>query len=169
METTTRVPLELYLSTEYETPTEYLDGVLEELHVGKGKHSDWQVAIAAWFLLHRHEWNVAPRTEYYTRTQDQHYRLPDVSVVERAFMEEEIGMHTPVAVFEILSPDDRYTRLMVKLREYARMGVPAIYVVDPDTGIFERFEQEQLVRREEFVLPERGIQFPFSEIAKLIV
>ncbi len=164
----TQVPLEVYLHTEYEPPAEYVDGVLEELHVGKGKHSDWQAAITAWFLNHRHEWNIAARPEYYTRTQDRHYRLPDVSVVDRAFMEEEIAVHPALAVFEILSPDDTYKRLMIKLREYAQMGVPAIYVVDPDTGVFEKFEDGQLQRREEFHLPERGIRFPFTEIAKLI-
>ena len=164
----THVPLELYLRTEYEPPAEYVDGVLEELHVGKGKHCDWQAAITTWFLNHRNEWNIGVRPEYYTRTQERHYRLPDVSVLERAFMEEEIATHPALAVFEILSLDDTYKRLMVKLREYAEMGVAAIYVVDPDTGVFERFEQGQLARREEFSLPERGIEFAFAEIAKLV-
>ena len=168
MATMTHVPLELYLHTAYEPRTEYVDGVLEELNVGQGKHSDWQMVIAAWFFNHRHEWKIGVRPEYHTRTQERHYRVPDVAILDPTFMEEEIALHPPLAVFEILSPDDSYKRLMVKLREYAEMGVAAIYVVDPDTGVFERFEQGQLVQREEFSLPERGVVFPFIEIAKLL-
>ena len=168
MAATTHVPLELYLHTEYEPRAEYVDGVVEELNVGTGTHSDWQAAITAWFFSHREQWKVGVRPEYRTQTQEQHYRVPDVSVIDPAFMGEETAMHPPLAVFEILSPDDTYKRLMVKLREYAEMGVAAIYVVDPDTGVFERFEQGHLMRREEFSLPERGIEFAFAEIAKLV-
>ena len=169
MAATTHVPLEVYLHTEYEPAAEYVDGVVEERHVGTGKHSAWQAAITAWFVIHAVKWNVRVRPEYHTQTQERHFRLPDVSVIDPAFAEEEIAMHPPLAVFEILSPDDTYKRVMVKLREYEQMGVAAIFVVDPDTGVFERFEKGQLVRREEFCLVERGIEFRFAEIAKLVM
>ena len=168
MAATSHVSLDLYLHTEYEPPAEYVDGLIEELNVGTGKHSDWQVAITTWFANHRREWNLGVRTEYRTQTQERHYRLPDVSVIDPVYMQEESALHPALAVFEILSPDDKYKRLMVKLREYAQMGVVAIYVVDPDTGTFESFEQGQLVQRERFTLPEQGIEFAFAEIAKLI-
>ena len=142
--------------------------MIEELNVGTGKHSDWQVAITTWFADHRREGNLGVRTQYPTQTQERHYRLPDVSVIDPAYMQEESALHPALAVFEILRQGDTYKRFMVKLREYAHMGVAAIYVVDPDTGVFERFEQGQLVRRETFSLPECGIEFPFAEIAKLV-
>ena len=168
MAATTRVPLELYLHTEYEPAPEYVDGVLEERYVGENKHSAWQAAIAAWFVIHAAEWRIGARTELHVQTLPTHFRLPDVAVLDAAFAQDPIAIHPPIAVFEIMSPDDRYTRVMVKLREYAQMGVAAIYVVDPETGVYERFEQGQLRRREEFDLPERGIQFSFAEIARLV-
>ena len=169
MAATTRVPLDVYLHTDYEPAPEYVDGVLEERYVGENKHSAWQAAIAAWFVIHAAEWRIGARTELHVQTLPTHFRLPDVAVLDAPFAQDPIATYAPLAVFEILSPDDRYTRLMVKLREYARMGVAAIYVLDPETGEFERFEQGQLVRREEFSLPERGIEFRFREIAKLVM
>ena len=52
---------------------------------------------------------------------------------------------------------------MIHLREYAQMDIPAIYV-----DVFEQFEVDQLQRRTEFHLPERGIRFRFEEITKLL-
>jgi Uma2 family endonuclease len=37
---------------------------------------------------------------------------------------EQIITHPPVAVFEILSPEDSMTRILRKLRDYADMGIP---------------------------------------------
>ncbi len=169
MAATTRVPLELYLHTEYEPAPEYVDGVLEERYVGENKHAAWQAAIAAWFVIHAAQWKIGARTELHVQTLPTHFRLPDVAVLDADFAQDPIAIHPPLVVFEILSPDDRYTRLMVKLREYLQMGVRAVYVLDPQTGVFEQFEQGRFTRREIFSLPERGIDFPFSEVAKLVI
>ena len=48
------------------------------------------------------------------------------------------------------------------------MGIPEIWVVDPDDGVWTRFEEGQLLRRPEFSLTERKISFQISEIAKLL-
>ncbi|MDX1944800.1 MAG: Uma2 family endonuclease [Pirellulaceae bacterium] len=39
----------------------------------------------------------------------------------------------PDAVFEVLSPSDRWSEVLRKVTEYLLMGVPAVYVLDPDT------------------------------------
>lgn len=39
----------------------------------------------------------------------------------------------PDAVFEVRSPSDRSSELLVKISEYLELGVPAIYVLDPET------------------------------------
>ncbi len=48
------------------------------------------------------------------------------------------------------------------------MGIPAIFVVDPETGAFERFVEGALRPQTEFSLPGTNIAFSFSEIAKLV-
>jgi hypothetical protein len=48
------------------------------------------------------------------------------------------------------------------------MGIPEIWVVDPETRAFSRFEDGQLIRRTEFLVPSRGIAFPVSQIESAI-
>ncbi len=40
--------------------------------------------------------------------------------------------------------------MMRKLEDYERMGIPAVWITDPETGVSLRFEDSQLVRREQF-------------------
>ncbi len=48
------------------------------------------------------------------------------------------------------------------------MGIPAIFVVNPQTGIFEQFANGALKQQDSFSLAKPGIAFPFSEIANLV-
>jgi len=73
-----------------------------------------------------------------------------------------------VAVFEVLSPEDTVRRLMRKLNDYHAMGIPEIWVVDPETKVFSRFEDGQLVRRNNFSFPSKGIDFATSQIEDLL-
>ena len=45
----------------------------------------------------------------------------------------------PLAVFEVLSPDDTVQELYEKLDDYTAMGIPQIWVVDPKTGVFKHY------------------------------
>ena len=169
MGTATQVSLEAYLNTAYEPDADYVDGELEERCVGERKHSAWQGAIYYWFRMHAQEWHIVPGTEMRVQVSVTNYLVGDVAILEAAHSDEQIATHPPMAVFEILSPKDYYKRHVRKLGDYTRMGVPAVYSLDPDTGEFNRFEDGQLLRRERFELPERGIVFAFEEIAKLVL
>jgi Uma2 family endonuclease len=72
------------------------------------------------------------------------YRVPDVVVFERSLPIEQILTRPPIAVFEVLSPEDRMSRMMIKLGDYARMGVRTIRVVDPSTQSIYRYEGGRL-------------------------
>jgi Uma2 family endonuclease len=81
---------------------------------------------------------------------------------------EQITTHAPIAVFEVLSPEDTVQRLKHKLEDYAVMGIPQIWVVDPEDGSFSRFENKQLLNCDRFDEPRRGISFAMDEIGKLL-
>ena len=168
MATPTKVPIELYLHTTYEPDAEYIDGEIEERPVGENGHSAWQQAIAFWFGLHADEWNIVVRPELRVQTSETRFRIPDVAILDATLPREPFAISPPLAVFEVLSPEDYHTRLIRKLGDYEQMGIPAIWVIDPETGLFERFADGQLARGSEFSLPERGIAFPVTEIAKLV-
>ena len=169
MAATTRVPLEMYLkNADYEPDAEYVDGEIEERPMGEYSHSAWQMAISLWFSMNASLWNVLVCPELRVQTTLTHFRVPDVSILDASLPREPIATHPPLAAFEILSPEDRIQRMERKLDEYDRMGISAIWVVDPNTGVFERYVDSQLVRHSEITLASRGVSFSIEEIARLV-
>jgi Uma2 family endonuclease len=65
-------------------------------------------------------------------------------------------------VFEILSPEDTIQRLKRKLEDYRTMGIPEVWVIDPQDGAYYRYEDRQLLRRDSFSY--KGIFFDMDRI-----
>ncbi|MEO8724595.1 MAG: Uma2 family endonuclease [Acidobacteriaceae bacterium] len=146
MATMTHVPVELYLHSSYEPDAEYVDGQIELRAMGEYDHASWQQAIQQWFLQHAREWNIRVRPELRVQVSPTRYRVPDVVVFERDNPIEQILTSAPIAVFEILSPEDTMARLMIKLEDYGRMGVLTIDVVDPKSGAIYQYLDGSLER-----------------------
>jgi len=168
MATSTHVPIEVYLRSSYEPDAEYVDGEIEERPVGERDHAAWQAAIVVWFFQHSREWNITVLPELRVQAGASRFRVPDVAVLDSSAPVEQITTHAPIAVFEVLSPEDRVKRLKHKLEDYATMGIPQIWVIDPEDCSFSRYENKQLVTRDRFDEAERGISFEVGEIAKLL-
>jgi Uma2 family endonuclease len=164
MATTTHVPVEVYLRSSYEPDAEYVDGVIEERAAGEYDHSAWQLAILKWFLQHEKDWNLRLRPELRIQVAATRFRVPDVTVLDRAQPIEQIVTHPPVALFEILSPEDTLQRLKRKLEDYRRTGIHEVWVIDPQDGAYYRYEDRQLLRRDTFSHAEKGIVFEMDRI-----
>ncbi len=95
------------------------------------------------------------------------YRVPDVTLLSRTAPREQIITHAPLAVFEILSPEDTTSRMLVKLAEYEQMGIAAIWLIEPTKQSFLRYREGQLVPGSIFELPGTSFSVPFAEIAAL--
>ncbi len=106
--------------------------------MGQYDHASWQQAIQLWFVQFGKAWEVRVRPEYRVRVSPTRYRVPDVCVFARSLPTEQVLTHAPVAVFEIMSPEDRLPRMLVKLRDYELMGVPTIMLIDPPTQTISR-------------------------------
>lgn len=133
MATTTAISLETYLRTAYHPDCDYLDGEVEERNLGEREHARLQAAIVAWFFARIKEWNIDVLPEQRTRVSPTRVRIPDVCLVSLDLPYEKIISHPPLAVIEILSPEDRVRRYNERLEDYRRMGVRNIWVVDPET------------------------------------
>jgi Uma2 family endonuclease len=59
------------------------------------------------------------------------FRIPDVCVVLGAKPKEPILTKPPLICIEILSPEDRMSRVAERVDDYLSMGVPHIWVLDP--------------------------------------
>ena len=64
--------------------------------------------------------------------------------------------------FEILSPEDRLSRLVVRLADFESMGVPAIYVIDPVDNSLLRFQNGRFTNADIVMLRDTAI--PFADI-----
>lgn len=145
MSTATLISVEEYLSTSYDPDMEYVDGVLVETNVGDLLHSAVQRNIIIAFAQKYPHVKTYP--EVRSRTRTTRFRLPDVAadllVRKGRFIAE-----SPFIAIEILSEDDRMTRLTEKLKEYAEWGVPNIWVFDPRTQQMYACENGALVKIE---------------------
>ncbi len=151
--TTTFVPLEAYLRSDYEPDAEYVDGAIEERPMGQYDHGSWQKALLLWFANQSKSWNIRVLAEYRVRVAATRYRVPDVTVWDRALPVEQILTYPPLAVFEVLSPEDRVPRLLRKLADYQAMGIPTIVVVNPETDTIYRYQNGVLTPSEEQACP----------------
>lgn len=164
-----QIPVEVYLRTSYEPDAEYVDGVIEERPMGEWSHADWQAAILEFFRRQRIEWNIRAAAELRVQVAKKRYRVPDVTILDRNLPVEQIVTRPPIAVFEILSPEDSLNRMMTKLADYERMGIKTILVLDPNGPHF-RFISGRLepLSPEPFDLPGSACRFDLSAIEKLL-
>lgn len=162
-------PLEVYLHSSFEPDAEYVDGFIEERPMGEYDHSSWQRAILLWFATREIEWGVRVRPELRVQVAPERYRVPDVTVLDRSLPVEQIITRPPIAVFEILSPEDTLNRMLTKLADYERMGIHTILVLNP-AGEHFRFESGSLKKLTDiaFDLPGSACRFDLAEIQKLL-
>jgi len=160
------IPLEVYLRTSYEPDAEFVDGEIEVRPMGEYDHAAWQAAIQRWFFLHEEEWKVDTVPEVRVQVTPTRCRVPDVAVLDVNRPIEQVVTSPPLAVFEILSPEDSVSRLRRKLGDYANMGIEQIWVIDPADGATLRFDANALRPADRFEIPERGISFSLEEIRR---
>ena len=96
------------------------------------------------------------------------FRVPDVTILDRNQPVEQIVTHPPIAVLEVLSPEDRHARFTRKLQDYEAMGIRQIWVIDPEGPSIQRYRDGHLAPSSLFDEPERGIRFELREIEALL-
>ena len=168
MAAATLISVTEYLKTTADPDCEYVAGMLEERTVGELDHASWQKALVQWFGGREPEWGIRVYPELRVQTGPDSFRVPDVTLLSRAAPREQIITYPPLAVFEILSPEDSMTRILDKLADYERMGISAIWVIEPKKRLFYRFLGGQLTPGAVFELPNSNFSVPFSEIAALV-
>ena len=168
MATTTHVPVEVYLRSSYEPDAEYVDGKIEERPMGEFDHALWQQAILKWFWQHEKEWNIRAMQELRIQVAATRYRVPDVTVLDRGLPIEQIITHPPLAVFEVLSPEDSLQRLKRRLEDYRAMGIAEIWVIDPQDSYLLSLRRPAAHAQRSFSLAEKGIAFDMNELKNLL-
>lgn len=101
------------------------------------------------------------------QTGPENFRVPDVTILSRSAPREQIVTHPPLAVFEILSPEDTMMRTLEKLADYEHMGIAPIWVIEPKKRLYFRYRDGQLAPGAVFELPGSTFSVALAEIAAL--
>jgi Uma2 family endonuclease len=106
---------------------ELLDGEPVQKALPTDLHSILQTVLA--FLLK--ELGFRPRTELTLAISESWEPTPDVCGLLVGLKNQPYPTKPVPVVIEVLSPDDRFTRVIQKCRSYAQWGIPDILVFDP--------------------------------------
>jgi Uma2 family endonuclease len=132
MSARTLISVEDYLASCYEPDCDFVDGHIEERNVGELSHSRVQLKVGAYLLAHYGTGGAFAATECRIRVTATRVRIPDVCY----FLSdpgERVPTKPPFICVEILSPEDRMSRVEVRINDYLAMGVPYVWVLDPET------------------------------------
>jgi Uma2 family endonuclease len=132
MPSATQIPVSEYLQTAFRPDREYVDGEILERNVGKWQHARIQWLLALWFGRHESLWNVIGGTEQRVCVAPTRVRVPDL-VVLRPGPQPDVLIEPPLLIIEVLSPDDNYSDLEERCRDYLQMGVEVVWIIDPKT------------------------------------
>lgn len=131
MTTSTLVPLDEYLATVYDSDREYIDGEVIERNMGELDHAGLQGIILAWLYNQRREARIHVFPELRVQIAATRYRIPDITVTTHK-PQGRILREPPFLCIEILSPEDRASRMEGKIDDYLAFGIPHIWVIDPE-------------------------------------
>jgi Uma2 family endonuclease len=132
MGTAALVSIEEYLHTTYpDGDREYVDGAIVERNVGELGHADIQ-GLLVMELSKRYPF-LWVRPEARVQVSASRFRVPDVLIVNGPRPQGRFLSEPPLAVAEILSPDDRAGDLEEKIADYLAFGIRYIWVINPHT------------------------------------
>jgi Uma2 family endonuclease len=138
----TTVPLSEYLHTSYEPDCDYVDGELVKRNVGEAEHSLLQIALGAWLFNNRKRLGITAYTEQRVQVKATRFRIPDITVMAGRGPETGIIRQPPFLCIEVLSPEDRFPRVLERVSDFLEFGVRYVWVIDPATKLATIYTQD---------------------------
>jgi Uma2 family endonuclease len=149
-----RISVEEYLATSYRPDCDYVDGEIEERNLGEKEHSILQQALVFLFRLNRDTWSVEVFPELRVQVKPTRYRVPDITVVPTGVSWERILRKAALLFIEILSPEDRLSKVRERVDDYLSLGTEHVWIVDPEL-------------RKGYVCSRRGFQEPEGGVLEI--
>ncbi len=131
MHTDELISVREYLRTSYSPDCDYVDGVVVERNLGERDHAKLQGAVFAYYHARRKEWRIHAYPEQRVQVSATRFRVPDVCVVLGEEPAEQIFTKPPFICIEVLSPEDRLSATRSRVGDFLEMGVPYVWILDP--------------------------------------
>lgn len=128
------IPVGEYLGSVYRPDVDYVDGVLEERNVGEFDHASIQKAVLFALAAQERTARVRAMQELRVQVTETRFRIPDVCLL-RAGLRTPIIREPPLLCVEILSPRDTVTRMRHRCQDYLRLGIPEVWIFDPQARV----------------------------------
>ncbi len=132
MSTATLVSVEEYLATGYRPDREYLEGEIKERGSGEYDHARLQSKLMLYFGIREAELGVTGIVEQRVQVRANRFRVPDFCLLSANAPREQIIHTPPLLAVEVLSPEDRIADMQDRVDDYLAMGIPAVWVIDPN-------------------------------------
>jgi Uma2 family endonuclease len=156
----TLISIEEYLRTSYHPDCDFVDGEIQERNLGEREHARLQAILSAWFFNHETAWSVETLIEQRIRVGPRRVRIADVCLIRRDAPKEQVIVTPPLLCVEILSPEDRLPRAARVMEDYARMGVPNLWLLDPKDHVAYDYASDGLLK-----LTANRLTIPNTEIS----
>ena len=160
------IPLETYLLTHYRPDREWIEGRLLERNIGLMPHSIAVMAFIGHFSSREQSLDITVLPSLRVRVAANRYRVADLCILRSDAPYENIPTVPPLLCIEILSPEDSMGEMLERVDDYLRMGVPAVWLVDPWRRRAFAVDSDGTIRpeRKELTLAGTAICVPVPEI-----
>jgi Uma2 family endonuclease len=170
MATSTVVPVSEYLSTMYRPDCDYINGEIQERNSGEADHSELQRQLLKLLFTPESERHIRANPELRVQIGPDRFRVPDICIRLEPVPREQIVRTAPLLCIEILSPEDRVSRMRERVRDYLDMGVREVWVVNADSRSVMVFAGTGMVEHTagELPVPETPVTLAIADIFKVL-
>ena len=106
--------------------------MVEERNWGEQDHAKLQGAALISLYNRRKEWGILVVPEQRVQVSPTRFRVPDVcAVLAGPEPPEQIFRTPPFLCIEVLSPEDRLSKMRERIDDYLQFGVPYVWLLDP--------------------------------------
>jgi Uma2 family endonuclease len=151
-----------YLNTTYRPDVDYVDGYIEERNLGETDHAKLQTRLAVLLSSREEEWSIVAMTEVRVQVSPTRFRIPDVCVTREGAADDPIVTEAPLLCIEILSPRDTVVAMRRRAQDYLDMGVPEVWIFDPQTRVAHVCTEDSNAKHPEGLLRLEGTGIEIS-------
>lgn len=137
------ISIEEYLRTVYRPDCDYVDGEVIARNVGEFDHSTVQGVLMHRLFECAAKLRIRVLPELRMRVSTTRFRIPDICVMLKSQAAEPVLTRPPFLCIEVVSPDDRMSRVIERVKEYLAFGVNYVWVVDPGNRTAHSYTKDE--------------------------